>query len=146
MHEQSMYDDADVPPDEIVWNEKWHQNIGDLPVYTFKSRMDSLPNAVEYPTEEILEFLPFAYLENTIAYMMALAIYEEVDVIGLWGVHMRGAPVYEAERPSITYLTGLAHGKGIEVYIPPGCPLVASCWEMGRYGVNSKRRPISPQF
>ncbi len=108
--------------------------------------MDHVPNPVEYPIEEILEFLPYQSLDNTISYMMALAIYEGVDEIGLWGVHMRGAPTYEAERPSITYLMGLAQGKGIKVYIPPGNPLLASCWEMGRYGINAARRSENPMF
>lgn len=145
MHEQSMYDLADVPEDEVVWNEKWIPHIGDYPVYTFKSRMH-IPNAVEYPLEEVLEFLPSIYLENSIAYMMALAIYEGVDEIGLWGVHMRGAPTYEIERPAITYLIGLAEGRGIKITIPDGNPLMFSCWEMGRYGINDKRRPDNPLF
>ena len=145
LHEQAMYDEADVPPSDVVWNEKWLDHTKEYPIYTFKSRMH-IPNAVEYPLEEVLNDLPIPYLENSVAYMMALAIYEEVDEIGLWGVHMRGAPTYEIERPSITYLAGLANGRGIKVHIPPGNPLMMSAWEQGRYGIDFKRRPDNPMF
>lgn len=143
MHEQEIYDTSDSK--DLYWkNNEWIEKLDGKPIYCPESR--NLPNSKKYPLEEISKSLPIFYLENTIAYMMALAIHEKVDVIGLWGVHMRGQHEYEEERPSITYLTGLAQGRGIEVYIPPGNPLFASVWEQGRYGVNIRKRLAHPCF
>ena len=144
-HDQSFYGPG-KSPDPFWSEEKWLGRLdGKIPVYTFESRAH-LPGAVVYPLAEVCQSIPIPYFENSIAYMMALAIHERVDVLGLWGVHMRGASEYEAERPSIAYLVGLAQGRGIEVVIPPGNPLMASVWEAGRYGVNLRRRSIHPGY
>jgi len=142
MHDNSFYDKSSS---EEWKNESWVDRIKDAPVYADKSR-SHLPNYVEYPLDAVKESIPYHYFENSIAYMMALAIHEKVDEIGLWGVHLRGTAEYEAERPSIAYLIGLAQGRGIKVYIPPGNPLLCSVWEAGRYGVNSKKRLKNPQY
>ena len=62
--------------------------------------------------------------------MLGMAIYEKVDKIGIWGVDMDGPGVpghaneYRDERPNCEYLLGFAKAKGIEIYIPDGCPLL----------------------
>jgi hypothetical protein len=53
---------------------------------------------------------------------------------------MMGTHEYAAERPSVTYLIGLAQGKGIKVSIAPGSPLFMSCHVAGRYGLPGGRR------
>lgn len=143
MHEQPLYEGAR----ESYWkSEEWVKLLdGSKPVYTFPSR-SHLPGAVEYPLEEVSQSIPVPYLENSVAYMIALALHEGAEAIGLWGVHMRGAHEYEEERPSVTYLVGLAQGRGVDVHIPAGNPLMASVWEDGRYGVTKRRRPPHPQF
>lgn len=144
MHENEVYRTA-LPHAEDYWkNEEWI-NSYDKPLYCTKDRQH-LPYAMEYPMNEVIASIPFPYLENTISYMLALAIHNEVDEIGLWGVHMRGQYEYEAERPSITYLIGLAQGKGIKVSVVDGCPLFASVWEQGRYGVNNRARTMHPGY
>lgn len=110
------------------------------PVYCDPTRMHVYKNAVEYPLRDVMGFLPIAYLENSVAYMIALAIYERVDRIGLYGVHMMASGEYAFERPSITYLVGLAQGRGIDVDIPPGSPLFISDFNAGRYGQAGGRR------
>lgn len=142
VHHQDIYDKS--KQESYYHDQKWIENIK-CPIYCVDSRLH-LPNAIRYPIEDILNSLPIPYLENSIAYMLALAIYQNVDEIGLWGVHMRGIHEYEAERPSVTYLIGLAQGKGIKITIPGGCPLFASTWEMGRYGINMNIRNIHPGF
>lgn len=142
MHDELFYNNESK--DE--WkNQSWVENIKDAPVYAEESR-SHLPNYIKYPLEAVKESIPIHYFENSISYMIALAIYEEVDEIGLWGVHLRGIREYEAERPSVTYLIGLAQGRGIKVFIQPGTPLLASKWEAGRYGVNNKKRLQNPCY
>lgn len=132
------------PEFDADWRAKAFPRYDGVPLYAVRSRLHISPSTVELDVAALLSLAPVPYFENSIAYMLAQAVLEQVDVIGLWGVHMRGIREYEAERPSVTYLIGLAQGRGIEVYISAGCPLFASVWEAGRYGVDAKRR-ASPQ-
>ena len=125
------------------WLPKFLKRCGDVPVYCDPSRMHLFPNAIEYPLKEICSALPYAFLENTIAYQLAMAIWEKVDVIGLWGVHMMGHLEFVWQRPSVTYLVGLAQGRGIEVVLAPGSPLFMSGYEAGRYGPKSNERFVA---
>lgn len=128
------------------WLDQFHTECPNTPVYCDKTRASKYKNAIEYPFEEIINFLPQPYLENSIAYQLALAIKEGAEEIGLWGVHMMARIEIEYERPSVTYLIGLAEGRGIKVYIPPGNPLFMSKYVDGRYGINEGdaaiRKPI----
>lgn len=103
-------------------------------------RLQDFPHATEYPLKAVLSSLPIPYLENSVAYMLAYAIYQQVDEIGLWGVHMWGTREMEWERPSVVYLIGLAQGRGIKVTNAPGSPLFMSRWESGRYGISGGER------
>lgn len=70
------------------------------------------------------------YLTNTISYMLALAILEGYEEIGIWGVDMavsselRGKNEYSWQRPSCEFFLGIAVGMGIKVYIPPTADLL----------------------
>jgi hypothetical protein len=143
MHHQSM---AALDPDPYFREDRWaaefaRKPYGECPVYCDASRMRLFANPVEYPIKAVKAELPIPFLENSIAYQIALAIHERVDEIGLYGVHMVGASEYIAERPSVTYLIGLAQGRGIKVTIAAGSPLMASYWMKGRYGLSSEKRP-----
>ena len=88
-----------------------------------------IPNAIEYPLEEVSSLVG-DYYNSSIAYMLALAIFEGYDKIGIWGVDMIGqgepghADEYRDERPNCEYLLGFAKAKGIEIYLPDECPLL----------------------
>lgn len=139
IHSQQSWDQCSVLKD-ADWKDEYIKNCLDIPVYCDPSRTGIFLRPVVYPLEEVLASLPIPYLENSIAYQLALAIYEKVDEIGLWGIHMMGTSEYVAERPSVTYLIGLAQGKGIKVSIAPGSPLFMSCHTAGRYGLPGGRR------
>jgi hypothetical protein len=138
VHTQEFWDQNKDMPEES-WMPACRELYPDIPVYCDPSRVHAFNKAVAYPSEAIAS-LPFAYLENTIAYELALAIHEGVGEIALWGIHMMGSHEFAAERPSVTYLIGLAQGKGIKVSIAPGSPLMMSCHTAGRYGHTGGRR------
>ena len=98
------------------------------PLYMQEDYVD-IPNAIEYPLKEVSDLVG-DYYNSSVAYMLALAIYEEYDKIGLWGVDMIGrgemghADEYADERPNCEYLLGFAKAKGIEIYLPDECPLL----------------------
>lgn len=139
----SRKDAAHIVRDD-AWRELAFPMYDDVPLYCDPSRMHLSPSTVEYPLAEIEANFPRKYLENSIAYMVALAIHEGCDELGLWGVHMTGRAQFEYELPSVAYWTGFAEGRGVKVTIPPGSPLLMSTWEAGRYGVNDRRRYTLP--
>tara|TARA_R100000963_G_C4601261_1_gene74872 strand:- start:47 stop:646 length:600 start_codon:yes stop_codon:yes gene_type:complete len=100
----------------------------DAPLYMQQAYGD-IPNAIAYPLDEISSIVG-DYYNSSIAYMLAMAIVENVDKIGLWGVDMSGsgepghANEYRDERPNCEYLLGFAKAKGIEIYLPEECPLL----------------------
>lgn len=143
LHTQQMCDNAKGKARDEIWLEKARKAYPGIPVYCDPSRMHAFEGAIEYPIKEVMEFLPIPYLENTIAYEIAHALYEgmgEGDTIGLFGIHMMGRGEYTYQRPSVTYLIGLAQGRGVNVVIPPGSPLFLSGYEDGRYGISVKER------
>lgn len=89
-----------------------------------------LPQATQYPKNEILSRF-FGYFNNSISWMIALAMYERVagirnvTDIGLWGVDMAVSDPaqgnngeYEHQRPSCEFYVGMAAGMGIKMHIP----------------------------
>jgi hypothetical protein len=136
IHEEAFYTGPDEQRDGVVAEnaEKWP----DVPVYCTASRAHAFKNPVLYPLEELKQSIPTLFLEDSVAHMIALAIHEKVDEIGLYGVHMMGA--YASHRPSVTYLVGVAEGRGIKVHVAPGSPLFMSLYFEGRYGISANTR------
>lgn len=76
----------------------------------------------EYPYDEIVSRFGIDYFSNTIAYMIALAVYEGYERIRLYGVDM-ALEEYKREMPSVEFWLGVAVGQGIKVEIGQGSSL-----------------------
>lgn len=101
------------------------------PVYV-RQPTPEIPNHVVYPKDAVMDaVIPHGmttswcrgYYTNSVSWMIALAIYEQVDKIGLWGVDMAQANIgsrheYAHQRPSCELFIGIAIGRGIPVHIP----------------------------
>ena len=72
--------------------------------------------------------------------MVALAILRGYDEISLWGCHFTAAEEFRVQLPSVTWLIGIAEGRGVKVSVGPGAPLLMSGYEAGRYGVDQNFR------
>jgi len=94
----------------------------DCPVYLLEKHPD-IPNSVKYPLKEVIDEFG-GYFTNSISYMIALAIYEGFDEIGVWGVDMATDTEYDHQRPSCEYFLGIAVGRGIKVYVHPAADLL----------------------
>lgn len=100
-----------------------------VPIYMLEKH-DDIPMSVRYPIEEVTKLIGKAtakdtpYLESSIAYMLAQAILENVDRVGIWGVDLHCESEYAYQRPNLEYLIGLARGKGVKVFIPPQSQLL----------------------
>lgn len=64
------------------------------------------------------------YLSSSIAYELALAIYEEFEEIHLYGIDLNTDSEYAWQKPGVEYLIGVANGRGIKVVLPDNCPLL----------------------
>jgi len=64
------------------------------------------------------------FLTNSVAWMMADALLENVDVLGLWGVEMDYESEYWLERYGVKHFMRLAEERGVELVVPEGCPLL----------------------
>lgn len=89
----------------------------DVPLYMQKPYFD---NVTEYPFDSV----PTQYFNSSVAYMMALAIAENPDEIGIYGVDMKSGDEFGYQKPNMEYLIGLAEGKGIKVTVPDESPLM----------------------
>lgn len=85
------------------------------------------------------------YFNSSISYMMALAIHEGAEEIGIWGVDMADNEEYVYQKANMEYWIGRAEGAGIKVYIPEKSSLCKFCGDgikyynhtpayVGRYG------------
>jgi hypothetical protein len=106
------------------------------PIYMLARRPD-IPSSIEYPINNILAMFG-NYMTSTVAYMVALAIYEKYKEIHLYGVDMSLETEYRDQRPNVEYLLGFARGMGIHVLIPTDSHLLKAS-ELYGYTMPSLR-------
>lgn len=73
-----------------------------------------------YPLNTIIEKFKTNYFNNSIAYMIAYALYKGYKQINLWGVDIEKRSEYEFERPCVLYWIGIARGYGVQVNTSSG--------------------------
>lgn len=130
------------------WNQQYTEFLKaphDFPIYVFDKHPE-VPSAVEYPRRHVLnefakvlstdEGKPIAYFTNSISWMLALAVHEGVQEIGLWGVDMAQHGVgllseYAHQRPSCELWVGIAAGRGIKVTIHQNSDLLKTPYQYG---------------
>ena len=95
----------------------------DIPVY-MERQWDDIPTSVRYPREEIFNIVGLDYFTSSVAYMIALAIYQKYDEIHLYGIDMPSQTEYFNERPCVEFWLGVAMANDINVYMPDKCPLL----------------------
>lgn len=93
----------------------------DCPVYMQRTHR-TIPNSVRYPLREAVQTFGRCFT-STASYLIALAILEGYDTIGVWGIHLTARSIYARQRPTVEYLLGVARRRGIQVVIPRGVPL-----------------------
>lgn len=85
----------------------------DRPVYMQQAHSD-IPLSQPYPMADVAA-LTGDYFGSSVAYMLALAIYEEAEEIGIWGVELNDD--YDHQRPGLEYMIGFARGRGVKVSV-----------------------------
>ena len=91
-----------------------------VPVYTSRS-IEGYPNLVEYPLERVAGVLglPSLYATNSVPYMVAMAIAEGFERIGIYGCdYTYGDGRTEKGRACLEWWCGFAVARGVEVHVP----------------------------
>ena len=76
------------------------------------------PNGIAYPIEEMVAEYGEYFFTSSLAYMMAFAIKQKPDMIGLWGVDMSAAEEYGYQRAGCHFFIREAAKAGINVVAP----------------------------
>jgi hypothetical protein len=134
MHPRNWNEKNGHPPGHFgrpLDHDEFLQNCG-IPVYM--QEVDPLiPTSVRYPLGEIGSRWK-SYFTSTVPYMIALALHEGADEIGLLGIYLNTSGEYKAHRPCVEYWIGVADGLGVNVLLPDGndltqAPLYGYTWE-----------------
>jgi hypothetical protein len=89
------------------------------PVYTCE-KDDRCPGLVEYPIEEVLSACGCHYLNNTVSYAVAFAVWNKVEKIKLFGIdfsYKGNLHFAESGRASVEFWLSKAMNQGIQVEV-----------------------------
>lgn len=126
MHDRELLERPEAKRSSDYWERLSYLS----PVY-MQQHWDDIPGSIPYPLEELQETVfknfPRAkwddqkdWYNSSPAYMIALAIHEGAEKIGLWGIDVLDDSEWNLESNCLDFLIGYALGKGIEVEIPAG--------------------------
>ena len=91
--------------------------------YITKDHFDIAPNAKRFNFQSKIDKYG-RYFASSASWLLAEAIDEGADEIGMWGINMASDSEYAHQKPSCTYLLGYAAAKGIKITIPPSSELL----------------------
>lgn len=108
------------------------------PIYTQKVYPE-FPGSVEYPLQDVLNTIKYAYLNNTSSYALALAIHMGVKHIKLYGfdfTYPDNRGFAEAGRACMEFWIRDATWRGIKVTIAKSCSLCDQALGRPLYGYS----------
>lgn len=119
-----LHDLAPYKRPESSYHGYYHWLTGQAnPVY-LRQADSAIKAGVVYPKDEIVaRFGPY-FFTSSVAWMMALAIHEGADVIGVFGVDMAAGDEYGEQKAGCRHFIQVARDAGIAVAIPPGSDLL----------------------
>ena len=83
-----------------------------------------VPNCKVIPVDYLVSKYGPYFFTSSLAWMFALAMEENPQSIGLWGVDMAATEEYGYQRAGCQFFAMLARSKGIEVGVPPESDLL----------------------
>lgn len=107
------------------WSRNWFQENKKIPVVT-REVTPKIPMSRRYPFEDVFDMLgvrhnskPLRFFTSSIAWALALAIYQGRPSITVKGIELEDAE-YESQKDCFTFWLGFAGGRGIDLNIE-GC-------------------------
>lgn len=118
------------------------------PVYTSRTHPD-YPGLVEYPLQDVINDVGFAYFNSTAAAAVAYAIHIGVKKISLFGFDFTYANSHHAEkgRANVEFMLGIAAARGIKLSIPRQSSLMDACASQDErlYGYDTLNVKLEPK-
>lgn len=115
------------PEGHIEWMKEKAKSI---PVWLQETPPADWPgNARRFPIEDVKKFLNArpdqeAYISSSPTLMLAHAVLEGYREIHIYGIHLSTQAEYLKQRPGFEWLLGKVEGMGINIVLPPECPLL----------------------
>jgi len=104
---------------------EWLEWLSKQPiVYMQTGPNPEFPMARPYPLSEMIKKYGPYWWTSQIAYMMAAAIEQKPEVIGIWGVDMAANSEYNQQRLACQFLIMIAKQQGIDIFVPPESDLL----------------------
>ena len=105
-------------PDYIAW-----MTALDKPIYVIDP-VPFLPRSMPYPKAEMMAKYGPYFFTNSISWMFALALEQNPQEIGLWGVEMSATDEWAYQRPACHHFITRAQARGMKVTVPPQSDLL----------------------
>lgn len=102
----------------IEQTEGYVEFLKNPPIPVFMRDQATYRKSKPYPFGKAVELLGGEYFASSFGFMLAKAILDGADEIGIWGVDLTLDSEYAYQRPNAEYLIGMARAKGIKVHIP----------------------------
>ena len=140
----SMFNESELPRHDVwfelharteleLFGPVYLEWLRQLPLVYMQAAWPEYPGSRRYPLNLVKdEFGPY-FFSGSISYLLALAILEQPDTIGLWGISP--CPEMIHQKPSLWHFIAEADRRGIEVIAPPELldPPPLYGWEISDY-------------
>jgi len=122
-------------PDGAYW--KKAASMGEN--FITRDAYEQCPQATRFNFQKLLEkYGP--HFSSSVAWLIAQAIEEKPDTIGLWGVNMQHDTEYGHQKPACCFFMGWARGMGIDIQLPESCELLSVAYQ---YGLENEPRSLA---
>lgn len=121
-----------------------------FPIYTCELD-DRCPSLVEYPLAEVVSDLKMCYFNNTAAYALAYAAYQEVGAISVFGLdysYRSNIFMAEAGRACAEFWMAVLASQGVQINVAPESSLLDTDVpdHQKLYGYHRLKNPLVTEF
>ena len=94
-----------------------------IPVYVQDAKLLGSPSARTFPYADVVKALGPNFASSP-AWMVGHALLEGVTELLVYGIHLATEWEYTKQKPNLSFLLGVAAGKGVKITIPGAAPLL----------------------
>lgn len=131
MHQPEFTEDA-REPEYVEW-----LKACPVPIYMIEPRPE-ITNSVRFPIEAAIQLGGRDYFTSSISYMIAAAIMDGFEEIGIYGINLAIGGEYFHQKANAEWWIGQAEGRGLRVYVPAASSLLK---QHARYGYSIEPEP-----
>ena len=123
-----FFDDIETFNPDVMTIADLYNNRGDIEYITTPKNVEALKKyhipAFPYPLDEIISKFQSRYFANTISYMIAYAMYKDVEGIAFYGADHLNYREYMIARAGLEYWAGRAQQSGIDIEVAGGSAIL----------------------